>query len=87
MSENPAKLFGMYPRKGALLEGSDADICVWDPNVSWTIRAESMQQNVDYTPYEGMAVSGRPRFVFVNGTLAAKDGMPTEAMAGRYVRR
>ena len=87
MSEGPAKLFGMYPKKGALLEGSDADITVWDPSVSWTIRASEMQQNVDYTPYEGFEVTGRPRFVFVNGQLAAKDGVPTGALAGGYVCR
>ncbi len=87
MSAGPAKLFGMYPRKGALLEGSDADITVWDPQVSWTISAKNMHQNLDYTPYEGLGVTGRPRFVFVNGILASKDGEPTDALAGEFVRR
>ncbi|MDO5702635.1 MAG: dihydropyrimidinase [Lachnospiraceae bacterium] len=87
MSENPARVFGMYPAKGALMVGSDADVTVWDPSVSWTITAAEQHQNVDYTPFEGMEVKGRPRYVFVNGVLAAKDGEPTEATAGRYVRR
>ncbi len=87
LSEGPAKIFGMYPRKGALLEGSDADITIWDPSVKWTISAGNMHQNVDYTPFEGLEVSGRPREVFVNGVCASKDGEPTEALPGAYVAR
>ena len=87
MSSGPAKVFGMYPQKGALMEGSDADITVWDPNVNWTISASNMHQNLDYTPYEGLKVSGRPRYVYVNGILAAKDGEPTGTHAGGYVAR
>ena len=87
MSAGPAKLFGMYPQKGALLEGSDADVTVWDPSVKWTISADHMHQNVDYTPYEGLTVKGRPRYVFVNGILAAENGEPTEVHAGEYVKR
>lgn len=87
MSENPAKLFGMYPRKGALAEGADADVCVWDPRQRWTIRAADQQQNVDYTPYEGMDVHGRAHLVYVNGVLAARDGVPTDAIAGEYISR
>ncbi len=87
LSTNPAKVFGMYPRKGCLKEGSDADVTVWDPAVKWTISAKNQHQNVDYTPFEGLEVTGRPRYVFVNGELAAKDGEPTERHAGRYVKR
>ena len=87
LSENPAKVFGMYPAKGALLEGSDADLVVWDPSVKWTISAANHHQNVDYTPFEGLEVTGRAKYVLVNGTMAAMDGEPTAAIAGRYVRR
>lgn len=87
MSENPARIFGMYPKKGALLTGSDADITVWDPADVWTVRAAEMQQNVDYTPFEGMEMPGRAKYVFVNGILAAECGRPTGATAGRYVCR
>ncbi len=87
LSENPAKLFGMYPRKGALQVGSDADITLWDPAARWTIRAAAQQQNVDYTPYEGREVHGLARQVYVNGVLAAENGVPTPALAGRYVAR
>ena len=87
MSTNTAKLFGMYPRKGALLEGSDADITIWNPDEKWTISAANMHQNVDYTPYEGLEVTGKAKYVFVNGVLAAENGEPTGVKAGEYVKR
>lgn len=87
MSENPARVFGMYPRKGCLAEGSDADVCVWDPQARWTIRAATQHQAVDYTPLEGFEAHGRAKAVFVNGVLAARDGEPTGAQPGRYVPR
>ena len=87
MSENPARVFGMFPRKGALVEGADADVCVWDPKATWTISAATQHQNVDHTPYEGFECHGRAHLVYVNGDLAARDGEPTGAMPGRYVAR
>lgn len=87
MSENPAKVFGMFPRKGVLAEGADADVCVWDPSQSWTIQAATQHQNVDYTPYEGFEVHGRARYVLVNGVLVAQDGEPTGETPGSYVSR
>lgn len=87
MSENPARVFGMWPRKGCLAEGSDADICVWDPSVEWTISAKTQHQNVDHTPYEGFACHGRARLTYVNGVLAARDGESTGATPGTYVPR
>jgi dihydropyrimidinase len=87
MSEGPAKVFGMYPKKGALLAGSDADICVWDPEVDWTISVKNQHQAVDYTPYEGYEVTGRPHQVWVNGELVVVDGEPTGATPGTYVWR
>ena len=86
LSENPAKLFGMWPRKGQLAQGADADMTVWDPRARWVIRAEAQHQNVDYTPYEGFEAAGRARAVYVGGQLAAKDGEPSGASAGRYVK-
>lgn len=87
LSTNAARLFGMYPRKGALAVGSDADVVVWDPEQRWTITAAGQHQALDYTPYEGFAAAGRAKYVFVNGILAAQDGEPTDAVAGRYVAR
>ena len=86
LSENAAKLFNLYPKKGALLEGSDADITVWDPSVKWTISASNQHQNVDHTPYEGFEVEGKAKYVYVNGQLAVVDGEPTGVQAGTFVR-
>lgn len=77
----------MYPRKGALAAGSDADVCVWDPAARWTIGAATQHQAVDYTPYEGFEAHGRARLVFVGGELVARDGEPTGAKPGTYVAR
>ena len=87
MSENPAKVFGMWPAKGRLDVGADADVCVWDPSVEWTISAATQHQNVDHTPYEGFMCKGRAKLTFVNGVLAAKDGHPTGEQPGRFVSR
>lgn len=87
MSENPARVFGMYPRKGCLAEGADADVCVWDPCARWTISAATQHQAVDYTPLESFEAHGRAKAVFVNGVLVARDGEPTGAQPGRYVPR
>jgi len=57
LSENPARLYGLYPRKGVLRPGSDADIVVYDPGASHVIRAEDCVANVDYNPYEGFVTA------------------------------
>jgi len=64
---NPAKIFGMYPRKGALVVGADADILVWDPNKTHTISAKTHHMRVDYNVYEGMQVQGVPVQVYLRG--------------------
>lgn len=87
LSENPAKLFGMWPKKGCLAQGADADITIWDPSTRGVIRAQTQHQAVDYTPYEGMQTIGSPRAVYVGGVLAAHNGAPTGAVAGKYVKR
>lgn len=77
----------MFPQKGILAAGADADVTVWDPKAVRTISAANQHHNVDYTPYEGMAVTGRAKAVFVNGVQAARDGEPVNTGAGRYVFR
>ena len=72
--EAPARIFGLYPRKGALLPGSDADLVVWDPSARWTIRSESLHDGLDYTPYEGIEARGRPRFVLAGGEVVVEEG-------------
>ena len=87
LSENPAKLFGMWPQKGCLAVGSDADVVIFDPARTWTITAKDQVQAVDYTPYEGMTLTGKPEAVFLSGALAAKDGKVLLEGQGRFVRR
>lgn len=87
LCENPAKLYGVYPRKGAILPGSDGDIVVWNPDVSWTISAENQAANVDYCPFEGTRAKGKAELVFLKGRLAAENGRVVLEKTGAYVPR
>lgn len=87
LSENAARLFGMYPQKGALLVGSDADIVVWDSAYQGEITAAHMEQNVDYTPYEGFAVTGRAKAVLLRGEQVVRDAAVVAQHKGAYVSR
>jgi dihydropyrimidinase len=87
-STNPAKLFGLYPRKGIIREGSDADMVLLDPAKRWTIRREGIHANVDYSPYEGMELRGAVDTVISRGTVLLRDGIfSAEAGRGRFIRR
>ena len=74
MSANPARLFGLYPRKGALLPGSDADIVVYDPRGTHRISAADMHGISGYTPYQGVEVEGRVRLTMVRGRIVVENG-------------
>ena len=87
LSERPAKLFGMFPQKGTLAVGSDADIVIFDPNYTWRISAAHQYQNVDYTPYEGMEMAGRTETVLLGGEVAVEDGKVVKEGLGKYVSR
>jgi len=88
LSTNQARIYGAYPRKGALVPGADADLVLWDPKLSVTATAENRHGNVDYTPYEGMTFFGGPASVYVRGNLAYKDGeIGGEHGSGRFVER
>lgn len=87
LSENPAKLFGMYPKKGVIAPGSDADIVVIAPDVRWVIRKEEQVQNVDYAPFEGTDVQGKIERVFLRGRQVVEDGNVVVEKEGRYVVR
>jgi dihydropyrimidinase len=73
LATTPARLFG-FDRKGAIEVGRDADIVLFDPAARRTIRASELHHTSDYTPYEGMEVSGRVRSVFVRGSAVIRDG-------------
>ena len=70
----PAKMFGLYPRKGTIAPGSDADIVVFDPRVERTISASEHHMNVDYSAYEGRKVRGLPEVVLQRGKVLVQDG-------------
>jgi dihydropyrimidinase len=74
-AENAARYFGLYPRKGTLLPGSDADIVVYDPRPRWSVRHGDLHDNVDHTPYEGRQIQGRVRDVFLRGHHVVRDGV------------
>jgi len=73
-SEKPAKIYGLYPRKGSLQPGSDADITVIDPGKIWRIAADELQCVADFTPFDGWKVRGRPVMTYVRGTLVSSEG-------------
>jgi dihydropyrimidinase len=73
-STSPAKIFGLFPRKGTIAPGSDADIVVFDPNRSVTLSVKTLHMNVDYNPYEGRQVTGATDTVLSRGRLVIKDG-------------
>ena len=70
----PAKINGIYPRKGTIAVGSDADIVIFDPNYRGTIKLEDNPNGIDYNIYEGTELSGRPEIVFLRGRIVAKEG-------------
>ncbi len=69
-----AKLYGLYPRKGTIAVGGDADIAIWDPEMAVTIRQELLHDNMDYTPYEGRQVTGWPVQTLSRGAVVWRDG-------------
>jgi dihydropyrimidinase len=83
---NPARLFGLYPQKGAIAVGSDADLVIYDPQREVSLSVESLHQRVDYCPYEGHVVRGYPRTVLLRGKPIVEDGQFVGAAGqGRFV--
>lgn len=87
-STQAAKLFGLFPRKGTIAIGSDADLVVYDPNYRGKISAKTHHMNLDYNSFEGVDIEGRPHVVTVRGKVAARDGkFVGDFGRGRYLVR
>jgi len=87
-STNIAKILGLYPRKGAVLVGADADLVVWDPKRKKTISANRQQSAIDYNVFEGIEVTGLPRFVLTRGRVSVtEDKVDAQQGHGQFVGR
>ena len=85
---NHAKLYGLYPRKGSIAPGFDADLTLWDPNRRETIRQANLHHGSDYTPWEGFDVTGWPVVTIAGGQVIAEDGrVLSEPGRGRVLDR
>jgi dihydropyrimidinase len=88
MATAPAKMFGMFPRKGTIAVGSDADIVIFDPQQKHTLSANAHHSNVDYSLFEGREVTGKVRKVFLRGELIVDgDEWLGRAGMGQYLHR
>ncbi|WP_206885172.1 dihydropyrimidinase [Alicyclobacillus mali (ex Roth et al. 2021)] len=86
ISTQPAKLMGLYPRKGTLAVGADADLLIYDPSGSTTITAQTQHQNSDYNAYEGFVVQGKPQWVLLRGNVIVQEGKHVGTLQdGRFV--
>jgi len=88
LATNPAKFFGLYPRKGTIAVGSDADIVVFDPDKRVTLSVDRSHSRVDYNLYEGTEVSGAPEVVLLRGkVIVENDELVGQPGDGRFVKR
>lgn len=88
VSTSPAKLFGLYPEKGTIKVGSDADLVLFDPKASFKISSKTHHQNVDYTPYEGFKGKGLAKIVIANGQVIVRNGeFLGSPGSGRFLKR
>ncbi|GGM08336.1 MULTISPECIES: dihydroorotase [Micromonospora] len=87
LSANPAKRYGLWPRKGDLAPGFDADIVLVDPDRTWTVRAQESDSTQEYTPFEGFELTARVDEVWLRGNRILRDGAVVGTPTGRYLRR
>ncbi|MGX6979862.1 dihydropyrimidinase [Vagococcus elongatus] len=87
LSENIAKQFHLYPQKGVLQVGSDADIVVWDPEARGVIQAETQLQNCDYSAFEGFETKGAAKAVYLRGKLVSENGELLKGQQGKFIFR
>jgi dihydropyrimidinase len=87
-STAPAKIFGLYPRKGTIAVGADADLLVWDGEKSHTLSENTLHMRVDYSPFEGRVVTGFPTHVLSHGRVVVQNGKYLgKAGDGRFAKR
>lgn len=87
VSANAARIMGLYPRKGAIAAGSDADICILDPSVRGEVKAENLHE-ADYSPWEGHAITGWPALTMLRGKIMVEDGQfMGDLDDGKYLKR
>jgi dihydroorotase-like cyclic amidohydrolase len=84
-SEAPAKTYGLWPRKGRVAAGADADLVLVDPTAVRTIRNQDVLSKAGWSPFDGRTVTGRVVKTFLRGVLVAEDGHPTTRRSGRYL--
>ena len=87
LSENPAKLYGLFPRKGVIAAGSDADIVVYDPGASHVLRGAELLSKAGYTPFEGFRTNGGIAKVYLRGSLQVDGGKVIGGKMGEYLKR
>jgi dihydropyrimidinase len=88
VSTAPAKLFGLFPKKGTIAIGSDADLVLFDPNATTTLSYKTLHMRVDYNPYEGRKVTGVPKTVVSRGEVIVEGGkFVGKAGRGRFLKR
>jgi dihydropyrimidinase len=88
VSTTPAKLFGLYPKKGEVAIGSDADLVIWDPHAEHTISAGTHHMRIDYSMFEGFRVKGNAKIVLSRGDVIVDNGkFAGRAGRGRYLKR
>ncbi|WP_439498345.1 dihydropyrimidinase [Bosea sp. (in: a-proteobacteria)] len=87
-STNHARMYGLYPRKGTIAVGADADIAIWDPLIEQTLTHAMVNDGSDYTPYEGMKITGWPVITLVRGEIVARNGrIEARKGHGTYLKR
>lgn len=86
-STNPARLYGLYPQKGSIAVGADADLTLWDPTLTRPIRQAELNHGCDYTPYEGMEITGWPIRTVLRGRTIALNGRGGGEASGRELSR